>query len=265
MQRIEQALTVVEAREDDTIALVTVNRPRAMNALNAEAISALTTTFTVLERDPNIKGVILTGAGDRAFIAGADIEELAAATPLEAEARARRGQELFTLIETLGKPVVAAVNGVALGGGCEAAMACTFRIAVPEARFGQPEVKLGLIPGFGGTQRLPRFVGKAAALRMILTGDPISAQEAVSLGLVDEIVASEDLIKQATDLLLSVIVNAPLAIRFAIDAVNQTGSSSLEAGLTMERRSFALCASTADKAEGTAAFLAKRKPVFTGN
>jgi enoyl-CoA hydratase len=254
-------------RLDNTagIALITVDRPQVMNALNDETIAELTAAFESIARDPAIKGAVLTGSGDRAFIAGADIAGIAAATPIEAERKAAAGQQLFNLIEGLGKPVVAAVNGVALGGGCEAALACTFRIAVPGASFGQPEVKLGLIPGFGGTQRLPRLVGRALALRLILTGDPIGAQEAARTGLVDEIVEPSALLDRARALVMRVAANAPVAVRFALEAVNASGELPLNGGLALERRLFALCASTADKAEGTAAFLAKRKPTFVGS
>jgi enoyl-CoA hydratase len=265
VQETEPALTATTFDTVADVAIVTLNRPSVMNALNEAAISELTALFRRIGYDPSIKGVILTGSGDRAFIAGADIAELAAASPLEAEAKARAGQELFNLMETLGKPVVAAVNGIALGGGCEAAMACTFRIAVPTARFGQPEVKLGLIPGFGGTQRLPRLVGRSAALRMILTGDPISADEALALGLVDEIVEPPELLARATELLTRIAANAPVAVRFALEAVNQSGNAPLAIGLSAERKMFGLCAGTSDKAEGTAAFLAKRAPSFTGS
>jgi enoyl-CoA hydratase len=235
-----------------------------MNALSAQAITELSSHFHQIRDDPGITGAILTGAGDRAFIAGADISELASATPLEALESARAGQELFTLIENLGKPVIAAVNGIALGAGCEAAMACMVRIAVPSAAFGQPEVRLGLIPGFGGTQRLPRIVGKGQALRLILTGESITAHEALAMGLVDEISAPEKLLDRAMEILRKIASNAPLAVRFAIEAVNRGADASLQTGLAIERQLFALCAATADKAEGTSAFMNKRNPVFIG-
>jgi enoyl-CoA hydratase len=249
----------------DGMALVTISRPSVMNALNAAAIGELTSHFGRIESDPEVRGAILTGAGDRAFIAGADISELAGATSLEATESASAGQELFTLIETLGKPVIAAVNGIALGGGCEAAMACTMRLAVPSAAFGQPEVKLGLIPGFGGTQRLPRLVGKGRALRIILSGDAISAAEAHSIGLVDEIVEPDRLIDRAKEILLSISRNGPVAVRHAIAAVNAAADVPLATGLALERALFGVCAATRDKAEGTSAFLEKRRPMFTGS
>lgn len=245
-------------------AVITINRPQVMNALNALAVRELTTAFEQIKADEKIRGVILTGSGDRAFIAGADISEIAQSTPVEAERLARSGQSLMLAIETLGKPVVAAINGVALGGGCEAAMACTFRLSAPHAKYGQPEVKLGLIPGFGGSQRLPRLVGKGRAMHLILTGDPISAADAHRIGLVDEVVESGELLARAETILSSIYVNAPLAIGFAMEAINSGLESPLPEGLTLERSLFALCSATRDKAEGTSAFLDKRRPQFMG-
>jgi enoyl-CoA hydratase len=264
VQAVEPLYSSVSLERVDGVATVVVNRPASLNALDAQTISELTEAFREIADDSGVKGAILTGSGDRAFIAGADISEIATATPLKVEELAFAGQELLNLIEALGKPVVAAVNGVALGGGCEAALACTFRLAVPGACFGQPEVKLGLIPGFGGTQRLPRLVGRAAALRMILSGDPVPASEAAEIGLVDEIVEPSVLLHRARQLVTHVAANAPVAIRLAIEAVNASWGLPLNDGLALERRLFALCASTADKAEGTSSFLAKRKPVFAG-
>ena len=245
-------------------ARITLNRPEVLNALNAAAVAELTLAFQIVRFDADIRGAILTGAGDRAFIAGADISEIARATPIQAEHNARVGQELTNLIEDLGKPVVAAVNGLALGGGCEAAMACTIRIATKHAKFAQPEVRLGLIPGFGGSQRLPRLVGKGRALQLILTGDMISADEAHRIGLVNELVEPEDLLTHAESILARIYANAPLATAYALEAVNRGANSPLPEGLALERSLFGVCAATADKAEGTAAFLQKRQPNFEG-
>ncbi|HEY2662079.1 MAG TPA: enoyl-CoA hydratase-related protein [Caulobacteraceae bacterium] len=246
------------------IAYVTLNRPKVLNALNTPTWTDLHGAFSDAQADPSILGVILTGAGDKAFIAGADIGELAHVTACEAEKASRHGQEVLDQIETLGKPVIAAVNGFALGGGCETAMACTMRIAVDTARFGQPEVKLGLLPGGGGTQRLPRLVGKGRALQLILTGETIDAREAWRIGLVNEVVASVDLIPRAEAVLRQIFANAPIAVRYALEAVNVGMQSSQDQGLMLEASLFGLCASTEDKAEGTTAFLAKRAPSFQG-
>ena len=211
-----------------------------------------------------VQGVILTGAGNKAFIAGADISELSKATALDAERASRFGQEVLDLIENLGKPVIAAVNGFALGGGCETAMACTIRIAVDTAKFGQPEVTLGLVPGGGGTQRLPRLVGKGRALQLILSAEMISAQEAYRIGLVNEIVPAADLLTRAEAILRKISGNAPMAVKFALTAVNKGLETSQEEGLLLEASYFGLCAGTEDKKEGTTAFLEKRPPQFRG-
>ncbi|UWU94227.1 enoyl-CoA hydratase-related protein [Bradyrhizobium sp. CB1015] len=246
------------------IAYVTVNRPKVLNALNVATWQDLSTAFENAKSDPTVRGVILTGAGDKAFIAGADIGGLAQASAIEAERSSRFGQQVLDLIETLGKPVVAAINGFALGGGCETAMACTIRIAVEHAKFGQPEVKLGLLPGGGGTQRLPRLVGKGRALQLILTGGLISAQEAHRIGLVNEIVPASDLIPRAEAILSEIAANAPLAVKFALDATNKGMETSQSEGLVLEASYFGLCAGTEDKKEGTSAFLEKRAPQFHG-
>ena len=248
----------------DRIAYVTLNRPKVLNALNTPTWTDLHAAFSDAKADSSILGVILTGAGDKAFIAGADISELSRAAPFEAEKASRYGQEVLELIETLGKPVVAAVNGFALGGGCETAMACTMRIAVETARFGQPEVKLGLPPGGGGTQRLPRLVGKGRALQLILTGEMIDAREAWRIGLINEVVAAVDLIPRAEAILRQIFANAPIAVRYSLEAVNGGMQTSQAQGLLLEASLFGLCAATEDKAEGTAAFLAKRQPSFQG-
>ncbi len=245
-------------------AYVTVNRPKVLNALNKATWTDLRTAFEDARDDTAVRGVILTGAGNKAFIAGADISELARVTAFEAEQSSRFGQEVLDLIENLGKPVIAAVNGFALGGGCETAMACTIRIAVENAKFGQPEVKLGLIPGGGGTQRLPRLVGKGRALHLILSGEMISAQEAYRIGLVNEIVPATDLITRAEAILKQIAANAPIAVKFALEAANKGMETSQSEGLLLEASYFGLCAATEDKNEGTSAFLEKRAPQFRG-
>jgi enoyl-CoA hydratase/carnithine racemase len=246
------------------IAYVIVNRPKVLNALNTPTWARLKTAFERARDDATVRGVILTATGSKAFIAGADISELAHATAIEAEQASRLGQEVLRLIENLGKPVVAAINGFALGGGCETAMACTIRITVETAKFGQPEVTLGLVPGGGGTQRLPRLVGKSRALQLILSGELISAQEAYRIGLVNEIVPAADLITRAEAILNKIASNAPLAVKFALTAVNSGMETNQNEGLLLEASYFGLCAATEDKAEGTAAFLAKRAPQFRG-
>ncbi len=258
------ALANVAYEKKGAIASVTVNRPKVLNALNTPTWADLRTAFEDARDDDAVRGVILTGAGDKAFIAGADISELAHATALEAEESSRFGQKVLDLIENLGKPVIAAVNGFALGGGCETAMACTIRIAVDTARFGQPEVKLGLLPGGGGTQRLPRLVGKGRALQLILSGGMISAQEAYRIGLVNEIVPAANLIARAEEILKQISANAPVAVRLSLEAVNKGMDTSQSEGFALEASYFGLCAATDDKKEGTSAFLEKRAPQFHG-
>jgi enoyl-CoA hydratase/carnithine racemase len=258
------ALANVLYEKKDAIAYVTINRPKVLNALNTPTWKDLRTAFEDARDDTSIRGVILTGAGDKAFIAGADIGELAHVTAFEAEQSSRFGQEVLDLIENIGKPVIAAVNGFALGGGCETAMACTIRIAIETAKFGQPEVTLGLVPGGGGTQRLPRLVGKGRALQLILSGAMISAQEAYRIGLVNEIVPAADLITRAEAILRKIASNAPIAIKFALEAVNKGMDTSQGGGLLLEASYFGLCAATEDKKEGTTAFLEKRAPQFRG-
>jgi enoyl-CoA hydratase/carnithine racemase len=246
------------------IAYVTINRPKVLNALNAKTISELRSAFEDARDDSAVHGVVFTGAGDKAFAAGADIREMANDTPLTGEEKTRSGQALTDLIENLGKPVVAAVNGFALGGGCELSMACTLRIAAETAKFGQPEVKLGIMPGYGGTQRLPRLVGKGRGLQLILSGEFISAQEAYRIGLVNEIVPTANLIARAEAILKQIISNAPSGVKFSIEAVNKGLDASLPEGLLLEASLFAICVATEDKKEGTSAFLAKRAPQFQG-
>jgi enoyl-CoA hydratase len=246
------------------IAYVTLNRPKVLNALNQQTWEDLRAAFEDAQDDAEVRGVILTGAGDKAFIAGADISELANVTAVEAQNSSSYGQAVLNLIEDLGKPVVAAVNGFALGGGCETAMACTIRVASENAKFGQPEVKLGVIPGGGGTQRLPRLVGKGRALQLILSGEMIGAQEAYSIGLVNEVVPAADLITRAEAILKQIFANAPIAVKFALEAVNKGLETSLAEGLSLEAALFGLCAGTEDKKEGTQAFLQKRAAQFHG-
>jgi enoyl-CoA hydratase/carnithine racemase len=248
-----------------SIAYVTVNRPKVLNALNTPTWTDLHAAFEEAKADASVRGVILTGAGDKAFIAGADIGELANIDAYEAEESSRFGQGVLDLIENLGKPVIAAINGFALGGGCETAMACTIRIAAEQARFGQPEVKLGLVPGGGGTQRLPRLVGKGRALQLILTGETISAQEAYRIGLVNEVVPAASLIERAEAILKQILANAPIAVKFSLEAANKGLETSQSQGLALEASFFGICAATADKKEGTAAFLEKRAPQFRGH
>jgi len=258
------ALENVLYEKKDGIAYVTLNRPKVLNALNQRTWQDLRAAFEDARDDATVRGVILTGAGDKAFIAGADISEIAHITAVDAERSSRYGQDVLTLIENLGKPVIAAVNGFALGGGCETAMACTIRVASEHARFGQPEVSLGIIPGGGGTQRLPRLVGKGRALQIILSGAMITAQEAYRIGLVDEVVPATDLIPRAEAILKQIFANAPVAIRFSLEAVNRGLETSQAEGMALEASLFGLCAGTEDKDEGTRAFLQKRAAKFTG-
>ena len=259
-----QALENVVYENRGAIAYVTVNRPKVLNALNHQTWADLRTAFEDGRDDAEVRGLILTGAGDKAFIAGADISELAHVTAVEAEQSSSFGQAVLNLIENLGKPVIAAINGFALGGGCETAMACTIRIAAENAKFGQPEVKLGLLPGGGGTQRLPRLVGKGRALQLILSGETISASEAYRIGLINEIVPAADLIARAEAILKQIFANAPIAVKYSIDAVNKGLETSHAEGFALEASFFGLCAATEDKKEGTSAFLEKRAAQFQG-
>jgi enoyl-CoA hydratase len=246
------------------IAYITLNRPKVLNALNKRAVADLRAAFEDARDDSEVHGVILTGAGDKAFIAGADINEIATDTPVQAEEKTRHGQALMTLIENLGKPVIAAVNGFALGGGCEAALASTIRLAAENAKFGLPEVKLGIIPGYGGTQRLARLIGKGVALQLILTGEMIAAQEAYRIGLVNEVVKPAELIGRAEAILKQIAANAPLSVKYALHSVNNGVETSLSEGLLLEASLVAICTSTEDKKEGTSAFLEKRPAKFQG-
>jgi enoyl-CoA hydratase/carnithine racemase len=260
--KTEVTLENVLYEKKGAIAYVTLNRPKVLNALNQRTWQDLRAAFEDARDDADVRGAILTGAGDKAFIAGADISELAQVTAVEAERSSTYGQEVLNLVENLGKPVIAAVNGFALGGGCETAMACTIRIATDTAKFGQPEVKLGVIPGGGGTQRLPRLVGKGRALQLILSGEMISAQEAYRIGLVNEVVPATELISHAEGILKQIFSNAPLAVKYSLEAVNKGLETSQAEGLSLEASLFGLCAGTEDKKEGTQAFLQKRAAQF---
>ena len=254
----------IEVAREGRLATVTVNRPEKLNTLTQATIDELRTAFEELGADAEVGGVILTGAGEKAFVAGADIGELNDLGPVAAREHALRGQALCRTIETLGKPVVAAVQGFALGGGCELAMACTLRVAGEKARFGQPEVKLGLIPGFGGTQRLGRLVGRGSALELLLTGEMIDAREAHRLGLVNRVVPQDQVMEEARTLMASILERAPLAVRYTLEATHQGLEMPLEDGLRLEANLFAVTFATEDKVEGTRAFLEKRPPVFRG-
>jgi enoyl-CoA hydratase len=248
----------------NSIAYVTVNRPKVLNALNTATMGELRTAFQDAKDDNTVRVVIMTGSGEKAFIAGADINELCKLSPVEAKEYTHRGQAVFDLIENLGKPTIACINGFALGGGCELAMACTMRLASENAKLGQPEVKLGIIPGYGGTQRLPRLVGKGMAMQLNLTGEIISAQEAHRIGLVNELVAAAELIPRAEAIAGKIVANAPLAIRYCMEAVNKGMDMTLAEGLFLEATLFAVTCATEDKKEGTTAFLEKRAAKFEG-
>ncbi len=250
--------------ESGPIARVTVSRPEVLNALNRATVKELRTVFEALQENAAIQAVILTGAGEKAFIAGADIKELATLDPLKARQFARQGQHLTHQIQWLGKPVIAAVNGYALGGGCEVALACHMRIGSTKARLGQPEVGLGVIPGWGGTQRLPRLVGLGRALEIMLTGDPVSAEDAFRIGLLNRVVEPEQLLPVCEEIARKVASRGPLAVRLTIDAAQRGLDLSLTNGLLTEADAFGLAASASDWREGTAAFLEKRKPSFRG-
>jgi enoyl-CoA hydratase len=246
------------------IALLTVNRPEKLNALSGAVLTDLEQACHHIAAAPEVRAVILTGAGEKAFVAGADIQELAAQAPLQAHEFGGRGQRIFRMLETSRKPSVAAINGFALGGGLELAMACTVRFASENARMGQPEVKLGFIPGYGGTQRLPRLVGRGRALELMLAGDPITAAEAHRIGLVNAVVPQAELLNFSRTWLTKALANAPAALGLVMEAVDVGLSTGLEEGLRFEAAAFALCAATEDGREGTRAFLEKRKPAFTG-
>jgi enoyl-CoA hydratase len=248
----------------DGIAVLTVNRPQKLNALNVETLGELDDAFTRVDSDASIRALIVTGAGEKAFAAGADINELASVSAVEAERFSLRGQRVFRKLELMRKPSIAAINGFALGGGLELAMACTLRLASPNAKLGQPEVKLGIVPGYGGTQRLPRLVGRGLALEILLSGDPIEAADAYRIGLVNRIVPQDQLIATARELLAKILRNGPIAVGLTMQAVDAGLNVSLEEGLRFEAGAFGLSAATEDRIEGTTAFLAKRPAAFTG-
>lgn len=254
----------IRVEKRSPFATVTMDRAKALNALNAAMFAELDAAFGELGDDDAVRVVLLTGAGERAFAAGADIRELDAVGPGQGEAFALRGQAVFRRIETLRKPVIACVRGFALGGGCELAMACSLRLASEDAKFGQPEVKLGVIPGYGGSQRLPRLVGRGAALKLLLTGAVIDAQEALRIGLVDEVVAPADLMPRAEALTAEIAAQAPLAVAEVIRVVDEGLDLPLEEALALEARAFGRLCDTADKAEGTKAFLEKRRAEWKG-
>lgn len=253
---------LVEIRE--RIATVTINRPQVLNALNAKTVDELDHCWQALQQNPDVGVVIITGSGEKAFIAGADIKELNTYTPSQAQECSRRGQTMLRRLEQLGKPVIAAINGFALGGGCELALGCTLRVASQNARIGQPEVKIGIPPGYGGTQRLPRLIGRGRALQMILTGEPVTADLALQWGLVNQVVALDQLLPTSREIANKILANSLTAARYALQAVSEGLDQPLEQGLFLESVVFGLCFSTPDMKEGTGAFLEKRPPRFTG-
>lgn len=248
----------------DGIAVVTVNRPKVLNALNTQTLDELRRTILALKHDETVRCVILTGAGEKSFIAGADINELAVQSPTTGRDHALRGQHVLDLVEQMGKPVIAAINGYALGGGCELAMACTIRLAAETAKLGQPEINLGIIPGYAGTQRLARLVGRGRALELLLTGEQITAQEAHRLGLINRVVPAVELMAEARTLAAVLAAKPPVAVRYIIDAVNKGLQMSFGEAQVFEATLFGLVASTDDMREGTRAFLEKRKAEFKG-
>jgi enoyl-CoA hydratase len=249
---------------DGGVATVTINRPKVLNALNGPTLDELRQAMLEIRHDASVRSVIVTGAGEKAFIAGADINELAVQTPTSGKDHASRGQHVLELIENVGKPVIAAINGYALGGGCELAMACTLRLAADTAKLGQPEINLGLIPGYAGTQRLARLVGRGRAVDLILTGRQIGAEEALQMGLVTRVVPAASLMEEARKLAAQLAASAPVALRYIIEAVNKGADMPFADACTFEATLFGLVASTDDMREGTRAFLEKRKAQFTG-
>ncbi len=249
---------------DGAVAILTVNRPKVLNALNTQTLDELRRAMLELKQDAAVRAIVLTGAGEKAFVAGADINELATQTPTSGREHAIAGQHVLDLVEHLGKPVIAAINGYALGGGCELAMACTIRIAAENAKLGQPEINLGLIPGYAGTQRLARIAGRGRALELLLTGDQITAQEAHRLGLVNRVVPAADLMTEAKKLAATLAAKAPIAVRYILEAVHKGVEMPFAQAQVFEATLFGLVASTDDMREGTKAFLEKRKAEFKG-
>ena len=258
------AYSNIRVEKKNKIAYVTIDRQKVLNALSMETLQEIRSAFTDIKDDKETRVVIFTGAGEKSFIAGADINELAKQNAVEAKAYTHKGQAVLDLIESCGKPVIACINGYALGGGCELALSCTMRLASENAKLGQPEVKLGIIPGYGGSQRLPRLIGKGLAFQMLLTGEQISAQEAYRIGLVNEVVPLDKLIPRAEEIAAKIIAMAPLAIQYCLEAVNHGYDLPLAEGLYMEAALFGICCATEDKKEGTTAFLEKRAANFTG-
>ncbi len=244
--------------------VLTINRPEALNALNWQTMTELRAALQAAREDQNVGGVIITGAGEKSFVAGADIKELATKDPVGAKEFSIQSQEILHYIEHFPKPIVAAINGFCLGGGCELAMACHMRVASEKARFGQPEVNLGIMPGNGGTQRLPRLVGKGVALELILTGNLIDSGEAYRIGLVNKVCAPEKLLETTEMLLDTIYLKGPVAVKLCIEAVNHGMELTLDEGIHLEANLFGLCFSTDDMKEGTSAFVEKRKPNFKG-
>ena len=249
---------------DGPVAIVTINRPRVLNALNSETLDELRRVVLDLKQDDGVRAIVVTGAGEKAFVAGADINELAVLSPAGGREHALAGQHVFDLIQNLGKPVIAAINGFALGGGCELAMACTLRLAADTAKLGQPEINLGLIPGYAGTQRLARLVGAGRALEIILTGTPIAAAQAERIGLVNRVVPAAELMDEAKKLAAHLAAQAPIAVRYIIAAINKGVEMGFAESSVFEATLFGLVASTDDMREGTRAFLEKRKAEFKG-
>ena len=254
----------LQVERDGAVATVTINRPKVLNALNAQTLDELRRAVLALKHDDSVRAVILTGAGEKSFVAGADINELAVQSPVTGRDHATAGQHVLDLIENMGKPVIAAINGYALGGGCELAMACTIRIAAETAKLGQPEINLGIVPGYGGTQRLARLIGRGRALELLLTGDQIPAAEAHRLGLVNRVVPAAALLSEARALAASLAAKAPVAVRYILDAVNKGLQMGFAEAQVFEATLFGLAASTEDMREGTKAFLEKRKADFKG-
>ena len=253
---------IVDTR--DAVACVTINRPDTLNALDDRTMQELGDVFGAIAQDVAVGGVVLTGAGEKAFVAGADIGELSRESPLRGQERSRRGQEICDRIERLGKPVVAAINGFALGGGCELALACHLRVAAEGARLGTPEVKLGLMCGYGGTQRLPRLVGRGRALELLLTGEMVDAQEALRIGLVNRVVSREKLLDESQALVRKMLANGPVSLRFTLEALSAGLDMPLREAQLLEATLFGLICTTDDMKEGTRAFLEKRPARFQG-
>jgi enoyl-CoA hydratase len=256
--------TLVTRSNDGAVATLTISRPKALNALNAQVLTDLQTHIAAIAADPAVRVLMLTGAGERAFVAGADISEFVGATPIDAMAISARLKSVADMLEAMPKPVVAVVNGFCLGGGMELALACDMRIASSNAMFGQPEIKLGVIPGGGGTVRLSKVAGKSVAMMLCLTGDPISADRAMGLGIVAAVHAPEALTEAAAVLGAKLAALPPFALAQVKSTLNRVGDMDVAAGVDFEMQAFALCYATADQAEGAQAFLEKRKPVFTG-